>query len=134
MKTLRIMNKAIKTAALSAFAIMSVGAVSAQNKVELTVTNIPNSNGKILVATSKGQTGMVQAKQGSMTIDVENVPDGEVAFYVMHDENGNMECEMENGMPKEYVGVAYANVSKDNKAVTVKLENIPEKVTKAKAE
>lgn len=128
-----IMNKAIKAAALSAFAIMAAGAVSAQNKVELTVTNIPNSNGNILVATSKGQTGMVQAKQGSMTIDVENVPDGEVAFYVMHDENGNMECEMENGMPKEYVGVAYANVSKDNKAVTVKLENIPEKVAGAKA-
>ena len=128
------MNKAIKAAALSAFAIMAAGAVSAQNKVELTVTNIPNSNGNILVATNKGQTGMVQAKQGNMTIDVENVPDGEVAFYVMHDENGNMGCDMENGMPKEYVGMANVNVSKDNRTATVKLENIPEKVGKAKAE
>ena len=127
------MNKAIKAAALSAFAIMAAGAVSAQNKVALHATTTPSSIGNMLVATSDGHTGMVQANHGSMTIDVEHVPDGEVAFYVMHDENGNMECEMENGMPKEYVGVAYANVSKDKKAVTVKLENIPEKVAEAKA-
>lgn len=128
------MKRSIRIAALSILAATAYSTALAQNKVELTVTNIPNSNGNILVATSKGQSGMVQAKQGSMTIDVENVADGETAFYVMHDENGNMECDMENGMPKEYVGMVNVNVSKDNKTATVKLENIPEKVAKAKAE
>lgn len=127
------MNKWISIMASVALAMVAATDVKAQNKVELTVTNIPNGNGKILVATSKGQTGMVQARQGSMTIDVENVPDGAVTFYVLHDENGNMDCDMENGMPKEYVGMANVNVSKDNRTATVRLENIPEKVANAKA-
>lgn len=128
------MKRRIKAATLSVVAMMAASVATAQNKVALTVTNIPNSNGKILVATDKGQSGMVQAKQGSMTVDVENVPDGAVTFYVMHDENGNMDCDMENGMPKEYVGFVNVDVSKDNRTATVRLENIPEKVTNAKAE
>ena len=128
------MKRRIKAAALSVVAMMAASVATAQNKVALTVTNIPNSNGKILVATDKGQSGMVQAKQGSMTVDVENVPDGAVPFYVMHDENGNMDCDMENGMPKEYVGFVNVDVSKDNRTATVRLENIPEKVANAKAE
>lgn len=128
------MKRRIKAAALSVVAMMAASVATAQNKVALTVTNIPNSNGKILVATNKGQYGMVQAKQGSMTVDVENVPDGAVTFYVLHDENGNMDCDMENGMPKEYVGFVNVDVSKDNRTATVRLENIPEKVADAKAE
>lgn len=128
------MKRRIKAAALSVVAMMAASVATAQNKVALTVMNIPNSNGKILVATNKGQSGMVQAKQGSMTVDVENVPDGAVTFYVMHDENGNMDCDMENGMPKEYVGFVNVDVSKDNRTATVRLENIPEKVANAKAE
>lgn len=127
------MNKAIKTAALSAFAIMAAGAVSAQNKVELTVTNIPNGNGKILVATDKGQVAEAQAVKGSVTMNVENVPNGTVIFYVLHDENGNMHCDMEGNMPKEYVGDVKADVSKGNAKATVKLEYIPEKVAETKA-
>ncbi len=128
------MKRRIKAAALSVVAMMAASVATAQNKVALTVMNIPNSNGKILVATNKGQSGMVQAKQGSMTVDVENVPDGAVTFYVLHDENGNMDCDMENGMPKEYVGFVNVDVSKDNRTATVRLENIPEKVANAKAE
>ena len=128
------MKRRIKAAALSVVAMMAASVATAQNKVALTVTNIPNSNGKILVATDKGQSAMVQAKQGSMTVDVENVPDGAVTFYVLHDENGNMDCDMENGMPKEYVGFVNVDVSKDNRTATVRLENIPEKVANAKAE
>lgn len=128
------MKRRTKAAALSVVAMMAASVATAQNKVALTVTNIPNSNGKILVATNKGQSGMVQAKQGTMTVDVENVPDGVVTFYVMHDENGNMDCDMENGMPKEYVGFVNVDVSKDNRTATVRLENIPEKVADAKAE
>lgn len=128
------MKRRIKAAALSVVAMMAASVATAQNKVALTVMNIPNSNGKILVATNKGQSGMVQAKQGSMTVDVENVSDGVVTFYVLHDENGNMDCDMENGMPKEYVGFVNVDVSKDNRTATVRLENIPEKVANAKAE
>lgn len=128
------MKRRIKAAALSVVAMMAASVATAQNKVALTVMNIPDSNGKILVATNKGQSGMVQAKQGSMTVDVENVPDGAVTFYVLHDENGNMDCDMENGMPKEYVGFVNVDVSKDNRTATVRLENIPEKVADAKAE
>lgn len=128
------MKRRIKAAALSVVEMMAASVATAQNKVALTVMNIPNSNGKILVATNKGQSGMVQAKQGSMTVDVENVPDGAVTFYVLHDENGNMDCDMENGMPKEYVGFVNVDVSKDNRTATVRLENIPEKVANAKAE
>lgn len=87
---------------MSALALMTAGTVSAQNTVELTVTNIPNSKGKILIATSLGQTAMQHASKGDVTVKVDSVLEGAVSFYILHDENDNMQCDMDGRLPKEY--------------------------------
>ena len=107
--------------------MVSAGAM-AQNNVTVKVENVPNGSGKVFIATNKGQTGMAQAVAGETEVTVSNVPDGDVVFYVLHDANGNMTCDMDGELPKEYVGDGTFNISKANSCVTVKLENIVEMV------
>lgn len=126
------MKKKALTAVITAIALMTAGAVTAQNKVEITVTNVPDDNGNVLVSTADGHAGMTQAKKGEVKVTVDNVPDGQTTFYVLHDGNGNMTCDMDGRMPKEYVGQCTVNVSKDNTKGTARLEYIPEKVRKEK--
>ena len=89
---------------------------------------MPNGSGKVLIATNKGQTGMAQAVAGETEVTVSNVPDGDVVFYVLHDANGNMTCDMDGELRKEYVCIEKFDISKDTGSVTVSLENIIEKV------
>lgn len=126
------MRKKALTTVLTAIAMMAGGAATAQNRVEITVTNVPGDNGKVLVSTVDGHAGMAQAKKGEVTVTVDNVPDGRTTFYALHDENGNMTCDMEGEMPKEHVGQCTFNVSKSNTKGTARLEYIPEKVRKEK--
>ncbi len=107
--------------------MVSAGAM-AQNNVTVKVENVPNGSGKVLIATNKGQTGMAQAVAGETEVTVSNVPDGDVVFYVLHDANGNMTCDMDGELPKEYVCIEKFDISKDTGSVTVSLENIIEKV------
>lgn len=127
-----VMKKKALTAVITAIVLMTAGAATAQNKVEITVTNVPDDNGNVLVSTADGHAGMAQAKKGEVTVTVDNVPDGNTTFYILHDANGNMTCDMDGEMPKEHVGQCTFYVSKDNTKCTAGLEYIPEKVKKEK--
>lgn len=122
------MNKWISITVLSALSLMASAGAMAQNNVTVKVENVPNGSGKVLIATNKGQTGMAQAVAGETEVTVSNVPDGDVVFYVLHDANGNMTCDMDGELPKEYVCIEKFDISKDTGSVTVKLENIVEMV------
>lgn len=122
------MNKWISITVLSALSLMVPAGAMAQNNVTVKVENVPNGSGKVLIATNKGQTGMAQAVAGETEVTVSNVPDGDVVFYVLHDANGNMTCDMDGELPKEYVCIEKFDISKANSSVTVSLENIIEKV------
>lgn len=122
------MNKWISITVLSALSLMVSAGAMAQNNVTVKVENVPNGSGKVLIATNKGQTGMAQAVAGETEVTVSNVPDGDVVFYVLHDANGNMTCDMDGELPKEYVCIEKFDISKDTGSVTVKLENIVEMV------
>lgn len=122
------MNKWISITVLSALSLMVSAGAMAQNNVTVKVENVPNGSGKVLIATNKGQTGMAQAVAGETEVTVSNVPDGGVVFYVLHDANGNMTCDMDGELPKEYVCIEKFDISKDTGSVTVSLENIIEKV------
>lgn len=122
------MNKWISITVLSALSLMVSTGAMAQNNVTVKVENVPNGSGKVLIATNKGQTGMAQAVAGETEVTVSNVPDGDVVFYVLHDANGNMTCDMDGELPKEYVCIEKFDISKDTGSVTVSLENIIEKV------
>ena len=122
------MNKWISITVLSALSLMVSAGAMAQNNVTVKVENVPNGSGKVLIATNKGQTGMAQAVAGETEVTVSNVPYGDVVFYVLHDANGNMTCDMDGELPKEYVCIEKFDISKDTGSVTVSLENIIEKV------
>ena len=122
------MNKWISITVLSALSLMVSAGAMAQNNVTVKVENVPNGSGKVLIATNMGQTGMAQAVAGETEVTVSNVPDGDVVFYVLHDANGNMTCDMDGELPKEYVCIEKFDISKDTGSVTVSLENIIEKV------
>lgn len=122
------MNKWISITVLSALSLMVSAGAMAQNNVTVKVENVPNGSGKVLIATNKGQTCMAQAVAGETEVTVSNVPDGDVVFYVLHDANGNMTCDMDGELPKEYVCIEKFDISKDTGSVTVSLENIIEKV------
>ena len=128
------MKRRTKVAVLSTLAIMAASAATAQNKIELTVTDVPNGNGKILVATDKGQLGEAQAVAGTTVVTVDDVPDGGVMFYVLHDENCNLTCDMDGGLPKECVANDKFNISKDATNLTIKMKNIAELVRRKRAE
>jgi len=87
---------------------------SNEDKGTLTIelSGIKNNNGYILVALHDGssdfpdgegfKTISVEAERGSLQIEIEDVPAGEYAIALMHDENANDEFDMDsNGMPLE---------------------------------
>jgi len=90
---------------------------SKKEEVTLTVTvdNLRNENGYIAIALHNGETEFpgteafmtkyVEAEGGSVEVVFENVPVGEYALAVMHDENGNEEMDFNSyGMPTEGYG------------------------------
>lgn len=99
--------------ALSAFAAPAF----AQNvDVTVTLTGIEARGGQILASLAGPDTFMrgqpehnsrVDAKPGTMTLVFEDVPPGDWALMVMHDENANGEFDMNGYMPAE--GYAFSN-------------------------
>lgn len=90
---------------------------SKKDEVTITVTigSLRNENGYISVALHNGETEFpgedafmmqsVEAEDGSVEVVFKNVPAGEYAIAVMHDENGNEELDFNSyGMPIEGYG------------------------------
>lgn len=93
-----------------------------QNKLNIEVMGVPNSEGSIKVAiydTSDTflkfehvfKTGSVLAKKGKTELSIHDLPDGEYAVAIFHDANGNDELDTNwLGIPKEQVGFSNAKM------------------------
>ena len=93
-----------------------------QNKLNIQVSGVPNSEGSIRVAVYNDseaflshdqvfKTNSVIAKEGVTELSIDNLPDGEYAVVLYHDENGNDELDTNwLGIPKEEVGFSNAKM------------------------
>lgn len=60
------MKKAILNSVMLAIALMATATASAQRDMQLTVSNIPNDKGQILIATKSGQWAKVKAEKARL--------------------------------------------------------------------
>ncbi len=93
-----------------------------QNQIVVEVVNVPKSNGKISVAIYDSEdsflkfdqvfsSGSSEAKSGTTKVLLNNIPDGEYAIALFHDENGNDELDTNwLGIPKEKVAFSNAKM------------------------
>ena len=99
------------------FALLFIPLISySQNKLNIEVSGVPNSEGNIRVAVYNTpeaflshdqvfKTGSVVAHEGITELSIDGLPDGEYAVVLYHDENGNDELDTNwLGIPKEDVG------------------------------
>ncbi|MCM5664295.1 DUF2141 domain-containing protein [Galbibacter mesophilus] len=105
-------------------AILSVSFGLAQEKdaekqgvsIEVTIDNITNSNGMVLLSLHTEDTFMKgkgiknlqsEIKDGKVTMTFTDVPSGTYAILALHDENDNKRMYFEaSGMPKEDYGMS----------------------------
>jgi len=114
-KAIFMKMRGIKGFILAALVLMAVS-VWSQEKSTLTVVikKVKNENGVVAVALYNKEgdfmkkhidAKQVKAKKGEVTITFENLPAGEYAMTVMHDENENKKPDTNSiGMPKEGFG------------------------------
>lgn len=88
----------------------------AQNKLSITVDGVKTSLGSINVAVYNKSDGFLKfdkvykcdstrARKGTTSITIDDLPEGEYALAVFHDENGNNELDTNwLGFPKESFG------------------------------
>lgn len=130
------MKKTIITTVLLQAALLLSATVSAQQEMKLTVNNIPNDKGTILIATKSGQWAKVKAKKGKIETIIRNVPEGKGTIYVFHDENNNKELDKNNNIPIEYCAFSDYDISEKNNCVSINLiyvsDMIKEKQQEAK--
>lgn len=93
-----------------------------QNTISVHVHNVPSTEGNVSVAvydsddtflTFEGvfKTGTAQAKEGVVKLNIENIPPGEYAIAVFHDQNGNNILDTNwLGIPKEKVAFSKAKM------------------------
>ncbi len=86
-----------------------------QNTISIHVHNVPSEDGKINVAVYDSdetflkfegvvKTGSTQAHKGVVDLKIEDMPAGEYALAIFHDENGNDELDKNwLGIPTEKV-------------------------------
>lgn len=122
------MKKAILNSVMLAIALMATATVSAQRDMQLTVSNIPNDKGQILIATKSGQWAKVKAEKGKIETTVKNVPDGKGKIYVFHDENDNGQLDEKDNIPMEYCAFGDYEMSENNSKVNIELIYVPDKM------
>lgn len=107
---------------VASLAIMFSVTITAQKTVKVIVENVPSDSGKVLVATQSGQYAMVQAVAGECVVELKNVPEGKISFYVLHDSNDNKSPDMVDGLPTEYVGMMNADVREYGQEIRIKVD------------
>lgn len=122
------MKKEILNSVMLAIALMATATVSAQRDMQLTVSNIPNDKGQILIATKSGQWAKVKAEKGKIETTVKDVPDGKGKIYVFHDENGNGQLDEKDNIPMEYCAFGDYEMSENNSKVNIELIYVPDKM------
>lgn len=100
------------------FLFVSITALSAQESgtLQLSINNVKSTNGKILIAlydkadsflSDNRYRGIIAEikQEGTNTITIENLPYGQYAISIFHDENSNDELDSNwMGIPKEPYG------------------------------
>lgn len=99
-------------------------AAAAQNDLSVKVTNVRSAQGKVMIATDKGQYNMVDAKGAETVLQLKAVPEGKCKLYVYHDENGDYQLDKEDGMPSENCAIVDLDVKADTKVVDVELVDV----------
>lgn len=122
------MKKAIINTAMLAITLMTTATASAQRDMQLTISNIPNDKGQILIATKSGQWTKVKAEKGKIETTVKNVPDGKGKIYVFHDENDNGQLDEKDNIPMEYCAFGDYEMSENNSKVNIELIYVPDKM------
>lgn len=122
------MKKAILNSVMLAIALMATATASAQRDMQLTVSNIPNEKGQILIATKSGQWAKVKAEKGKIETTVKDVPDGKGKIYVFHDENVNGQLDEKDNIPMEYCAFGDYEMSENNSKVNIELIYVPDKM------
>ena len=101
---------------LLAFLLLIPFLASSQNKLSVSVEGVKTSNGRISVAVYNRSEGFlkfdqvfkadsIKAQKGITHIEIEDLPEGEYALAIFHDENGNDQLDTNwLGIPKESVG------------------------------
>ncbi|GMN10286.1 hypothetical protein MTsPCn9_12990 [Croceitalea sp. MTPC9] len=96
--------------------------VFSQNQITLDVHDVPSSKGKISVAVYNTKEGFLKfdkvykcdsivAQKGITHIAIEDLPEGEYALAIFHDENGNNKLDTNwLGIPKEKVAFSNAKM------------------------
>lgn len=102
-------------------------AATAQNDLMVKVKNIRSAQGKVMIATDKGQYTMMDAKGVDAVLELKAVPEGKCKLYVYHDENGNYQLDKVNGIPSECCAIVDLDVKTDTKTVGVELMDIRKK-------
>lgn len=96
--------------------------LSAQLRLEVEAVGVASSEGSILVAVYTSEKGFLQFDQvyrstgspavaGTTRIIIEDLPKGEYALAIFHDENGNEELDTNwLGIPREPLGFSVARM------------------------
>ena len=113
-RQLRNARNATVGGSLAALAFLLATAQAAAADLAITVANVANAQGKVLVAVCTAETFLgpncpytaeEPARPGSVTVVVRKVPPGTYAVQSFHDENRNLELDRNFlGLPKEGVG------------------------------
>ena len=87
----------------------------AQSTLSIKIYNVASSKGDVKVAVYNSdetflefegvvKSGSTKAEKGVVTLEIEEIPEGEYALAIFHDENGNNELDTNwLGIPKEKV-------------------------------
>lgn len=113
---------------LIAMVMMVAGNVMAQKDITLKVKNVPEGNGKVMVASSKGHAMVAEARNGIAEIKLKDVPGGVLDIYAFHDANGNNNLDMEGTIPQENCAVGQFDIKDETECIELTLENIPERI------
>ena len=95
--------------------ILTAGVLSAQNSsINVEINNIKNSKGYIALALYDSEKNFtkkdlkstkVNAKKGKISVRFDNLPEGNYAIAILHDENSNEKMDFNMlGIPKEDYG------------------------------
>ena len=103
---------------------------AAQNDegIQIKVTNVPATTGKVLLLTDKGQQGMADAQEKETIIDMEKLPAGKYKFNVIHDANNNWKLDMdEKNIPIESCASVAVEITEDSKVIVIELQDYKNK-------
>ena len=117
------MKKILLTMA-AAFCFITNMAAQTKECIQIKVTNISSTVGKVLLLTDKGQQGMADAKEKETIIEMEKLPIGKYKFNVIHDANNNWKLDMdEKNVPIESCASVEVEIKEDTHLVTIELQN-----------